>query len=49
MLSHSASYSTPAFDLAPVAIAREAGRILTGKWPVNPVNKNITPRVALTK
>jgi D-3-phosphoglycerate dehydrogenase len=49
MLSHSASYSTPAFDLAPVAIAREAGRILSGKWPLNPVNRNITPRVALSK
>jgi D-3-phosphoglycerate dehydrogenase len=49
MLSHSASYSTYAFDVAPVSIAKEAGRIISGKWPLNPVNKEVKPRVALTK
>ena len=49
MLSHSASYSTYAFSIAPISIAKEAGRILSGKWPVNPVNKEITPRVKLVK
>jgi D-3-phosphoglycerate dehydrogenase len=49
MLSHSASYSTYAFSIAPISIAKEAGRILSGKWPLNPVNKDITPRVKLVK
>ena len=49
VLSHSASYSTYAFDVAPVSIAKEAGRILSGKWPLNPVNKDVKPRVALVK
>ena len=49
MLSHSASYSTPAFDHAPVAIASEAGRIFAGKWPLNPVNGFIKTRVELKK
>lgn len=49
MLSHSASYSNYAFSIAPVSIAREAGRIISGKWPRNPVNKDVKPRVALVK
>jgi len=49
MLSHSASYSTYAFSIAPISIAKEAGRILSGKWPLNPVNKEVTPRVKLVK
>ena len=39
MLPHSASYSDFAFALAPVNIAQEAGRILSGKLPLNVVNK----------
>ena len=49
MLPHSASYSDYAFSIAPVNIAQEAGRILSGKWPNNPVNKTVKPRVKLTK
>jgi D-3-phosphoglycerate dehydrogenase len=49
MLSHSASYSTYAFSIAPINIAKEAGRILSGKWPLNPVNKEVKPRVTLVK
>jgi D-3-phosphoglycerate dehydrogenase / 2-oxoglutarate reductase len=49
LFSHSASYSTYAFSIAPISIAKEAGRILSGKWPLNPVNKDITPRVKLIK
>jgi len=49
MLSHSASYSNYAFSIAPVSIAKEAGRIISGKWPRNPVNKDVKPRVALVK
>jgi D-3-phosphoglycerate dehydrogenase len=47
LLPHSASYSTPAFDLAPINIAIEVTRILTGKLPKNVVNKSVTPRVKL--
>jgi D-3-phosphoglycerate dehydrogenase / 2-oxoglutarate reductase len=49
LLSHSASYSTYAFEVAPVSIAKEVGRIISGKWPRNPVNKEVKPRVALEK
>jgi len=49
MLSHSASYSDYAFSIAPISIAQEAGRILSGKWPNNPVNKTVKPRVELVK
>jgi len=49
MLSHSASYSDLAFSIAPVKIAQEAGRIVSGKWPNNPVDKTVKPRVKLTK
>jgi D-3-phosphoglycerate dehydrogenase / 2-oxoglutarate reductase len=49
LLSHSASYSTYAFEVAPVSIAKEAGRIFSGKWPLNPVNKEVKPKVALVK
>ena len=47
VLSHSASYSTYAFDIAPINIAREVARVLTGKMPLNIVNKSVTPRVKL--
>ena len=47
LLPHSASYSTPAFDLAPINIALEVARVLTGKMPRNVVNKSVTPRVKL--
>ena len=49
MLSHSASYSDLAFSIAPVKIAQEAGRIVSGKWPNNLVDKTVKPRVKLTK
>jgi len=49
MLSHSASYSDYAFSIAPVLIAKEVGRVLSGKLPKNYVNKTITPRVKLVK
>ena len=47
VLSHSASYSTYAFDIAPINIAHEVARVLTGKLPLNIVNKSVTPRVKL--
>jgi D-3-phosphoglycerate dehydrogenase len=49
VMSHSASYSDAAFALAPVNIAKEIGRVLSGKWPNNVVNKSIKPRVELVK
>jgi D-3-phosphoglycerate dehydrogenase len=49
MLPHSASYSDLAFSIAPVNIAAEAGRIVSGKWPNNIVDKTVKPKVALTK
>ncbi len=49
LLPHSASYSTPAFDLAPINIALEVARVLTGKLPKNIVNPTVTPRVMLVK
>jgi D-3-phosphoglycerate dehydrogenase len=49
ILPHSASYSTPAFDLAPINIAQEVARVLTGKLPKNVVNPSVTPRVKLVK
>jgi phosphoglycerate dehydrogenase-like enzyme len=49
MLPHSASYSTYAFSLMPINIAKEAGRIFSGRWPLNPVNKDVKPRVELLK
>ena len=47
LLPHSASFSTPAFDLAPINIALEVARVLSGKLPKNVVNKSVTPRVKL--
>ena len=49
MLSHSASYSDLAFSIAPINIAQEVGRILSGKLPNNIVNKSVKPRVNLVK
>ena len=49
LLPHSASYSDYSFSLMPINTAKEVGRILAGKWPLNAVNKGIKPRVALVK
>ena len=49
LLPHSASYSDVAFSFPPINIARETERILTGKWPLNPVNKDVKPRITLVK
>ena len=47
VLPHTASFSSQAFDLAPIKIAQEVARVLTGKLPLNIVNKSVTPRVKL--
>jgi D-3-phosphoglycerate dehydrogenase / 2-oxoglutarate reductase len=49
LLPHSGSYSDEAFSTAPVNIANEVARVMSGKWPRNVVNKSVTPRVTLTQ
>jgi len=46
---HSASYSDAAFSLPPMNTANEAGKILSGRWPNNVVNKSVKPKVELAK
>lgn len=49
LLPHSSSYSTAAFDLAPIKIGQEVARVLTGKLPKNIVNRSVKPRVELVR
>ena len=49
VLPHSGSYSDDAFAKMPINIAKEAGRVLSGRWPKNVVNKSVKPRVKLVK
>lgn len=49
ILPHTASYSDYAFSLAPQNIVKEAGRVLSGKWPNNVVNKSVKPKFTLVK
>jgi D-3-phosphoglycerate dehydrogenase len=46
---HSASYSDVAFKLNRVIVGQEAARVLSGRWPRNPVNKSVKPKVNLVK
>jgi len=46
---HSASYSDVAFKLNRVIVGQEAARVLSGRWPKNPVNKSVKPKVNLVK
>ncbi len=46
---HSASFSVAAVAVQAVNPSQEAGRVLSGKWPHNPVNPSVKPRVKLTK
>jgi len=46
---HSASYSDVAFRLNRVIVGQEAARVLSGRWPKNPVNKSVKPKVNLVK
>jgi len=48
-LPHSSSYSDDAFKLPRVVTMKEACRILSGKLPLNAVNKSVKPRVELVK
>lgn len=46
---HSASFSTAAVAIQAVNPSQEAARVLNGKWPHNPVNPSVKPRVKLEK
>ncbi len=46
---HSASFSIAAVAIQAVNPSQEAARVLNGKWPHNPVNPSVKPRVKLDK
>lgn len=48
-LPHDGSYSDNAFTQAPINTAKEIGRILSGCWPKNVVNKSVKPKIELVK
>jgi len=47
VIPHSASYSDTAVEVNPINPAQEVARVLSGKWPNNPVNKTVTPKINL--
>ena len=47
VVPHSASYSDAAIAEQPVNPAQEVARVLSGKWPNNPVNATVKPKVNL--
>jgi D-3-phosphoglycerate dehydrogenase len=49
VMPHSASYSDAAIAVQPENPAREVARILSGKWPNNPVNPEVKPKIGLSK
>jgi D-3-phosphoglycerate dehydrogenase len=46
---HDASYSDKAFSLPAKIVLQETVRVLSGRWPKNPVNKSVKPKVNLVK
>ncbi len=44
---HTASYSDTALAIQPVNPAEEVARVLTGRWPKNPVNPEVKPKFKL--
>ena len=49
VLPHSASYSDAALEVQPINPAEEVARVLSGRWPKNPVNPTAKPKFNLTK
>ena len=49
VLPHSASYSDAAVEVQPVNPSEEVTRVLTGRWPKNPVNPDVKPKFKLIK
>jgi D-3-phosphoglycerate dehydrogenase len=47
VVPHSASYSDAAIAEQPVNPAQEVARVLSGKWPNNPVNATVKPKANL--
>ena len=48
-IPHNASYSDAALIQQAVNPAQEVARVLSGRWPNNPVNKTVKPKVELAK
>jgi D-3-phosphoglycerate dehydrogenase / 2-oxoglutarate reductase len=49
VLPHSAFYSDASSVLAPITIGKQAGKVLSGRWPDNVVNKSVKAKVKLIK
>ena len=47
--THNASYSDAALVQQAVNPAQEVARVLSKRWPNNPVNKTVKPKVELAK
>ncbi len=48
-IPHNASYSDAALVQQAINPAQEVARVLSGRWPNNPVNKTVKPKVDLVK
>ncbi len=48
-IPHSASFSDEALEIQAVNPAQEVARILSGRWPQNPVNPTVVPRIELAR
>ena len=46
---HSAGYSDASFKRLRTSVGQEAARVLSGRWPKNPVNKSVKPKINLVK
>jgi len=49
VMPHSGSYSDKAFSLPTKIVLQEVARVLNGRWPKNPVNESVKPKVNLIK
>ena len=49
MMPHSASYSDAAAATQPINPSEEVVRVLTGRWPKNPINPKVKPKFKLIK
>jgi D-3-phosphoglycerate dehydrogenase len=49
LIPHTASYSDAAVATQPVNPAEEVARVLSGRWPKNPVNPKVQPKFKLEK
>ena len=49
VIPHSASYSDTAVEVNSINPAQEVARVLCGKWPNNPVNETVKPKVDLVR